>query len=74
MGGSLYFHLNKIINLYVVHLIAARRYELVPRYARHMRHTLLVETYARFLELLAPVGLALPGVRLVTCTMPAVIN
>ena len=53
-GGSLHFHLNKVVNLYVVHLIASRRYELVPRYARHLRPTLLVETYARFLEYLAP--------------------
>ena len=53
-GGSLHFHLNKVLNLFVVHLVASRRYELVPRYARHMRPALLVETYARFFELLAP--------------------
>lgn len=53
-NGALNFHLNKIVNLYVVHLIAERRYSLVPRYARHLRPQLLVETYARFLELLAP--------------------
>ena len=28
---------NKVLNVYVVHLIAARRYELIPRYACHMR-------------------------------------
>ena len=44
----LHFHLNKVLNLFVVHLVASRRYELVPRYARHMRPAALVETYARF--------------------------
>ena len=53
-GGSLHFHLNKVLNLFVVHLVASRRYELVPRYARHMRPAALVETYARFFQLLAP--------------------
>ena len=52
-GGALHFHLNKIVNLYVVHLVAERRYDLVPLYARHLRAPVLVETYARFLALLA---------------------
>ena len=29
-GGALHFHLNRVTALYVVHLIATRRYELVP--------------------------------------------
>ena len=53
-SGALHFHLNKIVNLYVVHLIAQRRYDLVPLYARHLRAPVLVETYSKFLALLAP--------------------
>jgi nuclear pore complex protein Nup107 len=53
-GGELYFHLNKVLNLYVVHLIANKRYALVPAYVVHLRHPLLIETYANFLDLLAP--------------------
>jgi len=53
-GGALHFHLNKVVNLYVVHLVARRRYALVPRYARHLRAPVRLETYARFLSLLAP--------------------
>jgi len=52
-GGELYFHLNKVLNLYVVHLIANKRYALVPAYVVHLRHPLLIETYANFLDLLA---------------------
>ena len=52
-GGALHFHLNRVTALYVVHLIATRRYELVPRYARHLRPATLTETYARFFHLLA---------------------
>ena len=57
-GGALHFHLNKVVNLYVVHLVAERRYDLVPRYARHLRAPVLVETYARLLTLLAPASSA----------------
>lgn len=53
-GGELYYHLNKVLSLYVVHLIANKRYALVPAYAVHLRHPLLIETYANFLDLLAP--------------------
>jgi len=53
-GGELYYHLNKVLNLYVVHLIANKRYALVPAYLVHLRHPLLIETYANFLSLLAP--------------------
>jgi nuclear pore complex protein Nup107 len=56
-GGALHFHLNKVVNLYVVHLVARRRYALVPRYARHLRAPVRLETYARFLSLLAPASL-----------------
>jgi nuclear pore complex protein Nup107 len=52
-GGELYFHLNKVLNLYVVHLIAHKRYALVPAYVVHLRHPLLISTYANFLDLLA---------------------
>ena len=57
-GGELYFHLNKVLNLYVVHLIANKRYALVPAYVVHLRHPLLIETYANFLDLLAPAVLS----------------
>lgn len=53
-GGELYYHLNKVLSLYVVHLIANKRYALVPAYAVHLRHPLLIEVYANFLDLLAP--------------------
>ena len=56
-GGALHFHLNKVVNLYVVHLIARRRYALVPLYARRLRAPVRLETYARFLSLLAPASL-----------------
>ena len=57
-GGELYYHLNKVLNLYVVHLIANKRYALVPAYVVHLRHPLLIETYANFLDLLAPAVLS----------------
>jgi nuclear pore complex protein Nup107 len=56
-NGPLHFHVNKVVNLYVVHLIATRRYALVPRYAAHLAKATLVETYTRFLTLLAPTDL-----------------
>ena len=52
--GSLDRHLNAVVARFVLHLVQSRRYHLVPRYARHLRASLLVETYSRFLTRLAP--------------------
>ena len=54
--GPLDKHLNAVVGNFVLHLSDAKRYALVPRYARHLRASLLVEVYARFLTKLAPVS------------------
>jgi len=52
--GPLDRHLNVVVARFVLHLARSARYHLVPRYARHLRASLLVETYSRFLTGLAP--------------------
>ena len=52
--GPLDRHLNAVVARFVLHLVQSKRYHLVPRYARHLRASLLVETYSRFLTRLAP--------------------
>ena len=53
-GGALYARVNRVLYAYADHLVAERRHELAPRYARHLRPDLLVRAYARFLDRLAP--------------------
>ena len=43
--GPLDRHLNAVVARFVLHLVQSKRYHLVPRYARHLRASLLVETY-----------------------------